>query len=78
MRIAARQDTYSPEGKQKLLYMAGCMRYHLMQEDANGFNDYVNNILASSPDAAGLLLDDLFEELGIEDRYELDVKLQEA
>jgi hypothetical protein len=58
MRIAARQDTYSPEGKQKLLYMAGCMRYHLMQEDANGFND--------------------FEELGIEDRYELDVKLQEA
>lgn len=78
LRIAERQDCYSVEGKVKLLYMAGCMRDHLMRESIEGFDNYVDNALASSPDATDLLLEELFEELNITDREELSAKLLEA
>jgi hypothetical protein len=79
LRIAYNtSNAFSPEGKERLLYMAGCMRYYLMREDIQAFNDFVDNALASSPDTTDYLLEDLFEELNITVREELTAKLLEA
>lgn len=71
------RDCYSPDGRARLLYMIGCMRDHLMRESIEGFDNYVDNALASSPDATDLLLEELFEELSITDREQLSAKLAE-
>lgn len=64
LSIAYNPDAFSASGKEKLLYMAGCMRSHLLREDIEGFDNYVDNALGSEPDAMSYLLDDLFAELG--------------
>jgi hypothetical protein len=64
LSIAYNPDAFSPQGKEKLLFMAGSMRYYLMREDISGFDQYVDNALGSEPDAMSFLLDELFTTLG--------------
>jgi len=54
------------------------MRSYLMCEDAVGFNNYIDSVLAREPDAADYVLEDLFDDLNITVREELTAKLEEA
>jgi hypothetical protein len=65
LRIGYDQSgAYSPEGKAKLLNMLGVMRMYLMEEKPGSFDAYIDNALASEPDAMSYLLDEIFAELG--------------
>lgn len=77
-RIRNNPNNFSEEGQRKLLGICECMRSYLMAEDAAGFNNYIDSVLAREPDAADYVLEDLFEELNITVREELTVKLEEA
>lgn len=76
-RIRNNPNNFSESGQQTLLAIADCMRGYLMSEDVNGFNRYVDSVLAREPDAADYILEDLFDALGITIREELsDILLQ--
>ena len=77
-RIRNNPNNFSEEGQRKLLGICECMRSYLMAEDAAGFNNYIDSVLAREPDAADYVLEDLFEELNITVREELTAKLEEA
>jgi hypothetical protein len=73
-----RTNAYSPEGKAKLIFMAGCMRMYLLKNRVEEFDTYVDNALGSDPDAMDYILDELFGELGFGDngtRDELSAEL---
>lgn len=75
-RIRENPCNFSAEGLRKLLAICECMRDYLMAEDAQGFNSYVDNIMAREPDAADFVLEDLFEELNITDCDQLQAILE--
>jgi hypothetical protein len=77
LRFLRNPENFSPEGQRKLLAMCDYMRDCLMQEDVQGFNQYVSSILAREPDAADFLLEELFYELGFPEgaREQLDEAL---
>lgn len=77
-RIRNNPNNFSEEGQRKLLGICECMRSYLMCEDAVGFNNYIDSVLAREPDAADYVLEDLFDELNIAVREELTAKLEEA
>lgn len=79
MRFERNPENFSPEGQRKLLAICECMRDRLMREDVEGFNAYVNSILAREPDAADFILEELFSELGFTEgvREQLDAALAE-
>lgn len=79
LRVAYDQsNAFSVEGKNKLIYMMGCMRSYLMLEDIDGFDRYVDNALGSSPDAMDWILEELFEQLGCKSREDLSTQLAEV
>lgn len=78
LRIRNNPNNFSEEGQRKLLGICECMRSYLMGEDAVGFNNYIDSVLAREPDAADYVLEDLFDELNIAVREELTAKLEEA
>jgi len=43
-----------------------CMRDYLMKEDIAGFEEYVSQKMAKSPDTMDFILEELFIELGID------------
>lgn len=69
-------ENFSLEGKRKLLLILDCMRDPLMEENIEGFNNYINSLLAREPDAADFVLEELFDELGINTRDELNQLLE--
>lgn len=65
LRIAQDQsNSFSAEGKLKLLMMCAVLRDDLLQENILWFDQHVNDYLAREPDATSYLLDELFAELG--------------
>lgn len=80
MRIERNPENFSSEGQRRLLAMCGCMRDYLMQEDVDGFNNYIDARLASEPDAMDFILEDLFDELGFPEgtREQLSAELAAA
>lgn len=47
------------------------LRDYLKADDADGFDGYINSLLAHYPDRADFLLDALYDELGITEREQL-------
>jgi len=77
-RFTDSPESFSPEGQRKVLLVLDCMRDPLMREDIEGFDQYVDSILAREPDMADFVLEELFDHLGIRTRDELTIKLLEA
>jgi hypothetical protein len=68
-------NSFSAEGKKRLLDIADCMRSYLIVEDVQNFNWYVDTSLGKHPDTMDYLLEELFEHLNIKTRDELSVIL---
>ncbi len=66
MRFERNPENFSAEGRRKLVAMCECMRDYLMKGDVQGFNRYVDSLLSREPDAACFILEELFEELGLD------------
>jgi len=71
------QWNFSREGTLDILAALDCMREPLMKEDIAGFDQYVNAMLSRSPDMADFILEELFDYLGIRDRDELTLILNQ-
>ena len=71
-------NSFSPEGKERLLAIADCMRSYLMVEDVQNFNWYVDKCLGQHPDTMDFLMDALFDELMVADREALSKELAEV
>lgn len=69
-------NSFSPEGKQRVLLSLDCMRDPLMAEDIAGFDQYVDNLMRRDVDVADFILEEVFNELGIETRDQLTAVLQ--
>lgn len=69
-------NSFSPEGKQRVLLSLDCMRDPLMAEDIAGFDRYVDNLMRRDVDVADFILEELFDHLGITFRVELTAVLQ--
>lgn len=74
-RFVNNPENFSEAGKAKLLAILDCMRDPLMKEDIEGFDRYVDSVLAREPDAADFVLEEVFEGLGIETRDQLTLVL---
>lgn len=71
-------DSFAEYAFDELVASCECMRSYLMQEDIDGFDRYVDRLLANNPDRADFILEELFIKLNITDREELSAKLLEA
>ncbi len=78
LSIQRHPDSFSPEGHRALLLSCEVMRHHLMREDIQGFDHYVDNLLAQHPDRADFILEELFQDLKIQRREELTAILEEV
>jgi hypothetical protein len=68
-------NSFSPEGKQKVLISLDCMRDPLMKDDIPGFDQYVDSLMRCDVDLADFILEELFNHLGITFRVQLTVVL---
>lgn len=64
--IFAKSDAYSATAKYDLAFLGSIARDYLRKDDTNGFSDYIQRRLASSPDLAMEFLECLLEVLDIE------------